>query len=271
MSSKNNSNSLNPDYFYLPFPKFNEEEYEKLANNKLINKFIFGPTFVPFFWNFFPYQSSWKEKRFSEILSKIKGLVIHSERVRDYLAIKSNTTNKLNNYIIMRACTNIKPNKVKSFKKRKIDILFFEKYGDLNREKQGEELMNLLNKTNKIIARIQYGKYNKTIMTEYANDSKFIIYFSFYDTGAIGLKEIQNYGVFAFTLQKDLVIDKETTFYIPELSSQDTISLASQKIIKIIDIISEKKPNSELIAKKNQMINRCENSLKDLCKRLLNS
>ena len=44
-------------------------------------------------------------------------------------------------------------------------------------------------------------------MTELAYNSKYIIYFSFYDTGAIGLKEIQNYGVFAFSHQKDLVIN----------------------------------------------------------------
>ena len=97
------------------------------------------------------------------------------------------------------------------------------------------------------------------------------IYFSFYDTGAIGLKEIQNYGVFAFTHQKDLVIDNETSFYIPELSTIDNISLASKKIIDTIDIVSKKNPNLELIAKKNQMINNCQNSLRDLCKSLLHS
>jgi len=170
----------------------------------------------------------------------------------------------------MRACTNIKPIKVKSFKERKIDILFFEKYMDANHRKQGEELLHLLSKSCKKIVNIKYGKYNRKIMEEYANDSKFIIYFSFYDTGAIGLKEIQNYGVFAFSHQKDLIINKETSFYIPELSSQDNIILASKKIINIIETISEKNPSSELIAKKNQMINKCENSLKDLCKRLIN-
>ena len=47
-------------------------------------------------------------------------------------------------------------------------------------------------------------------MKELANNSKFIIYFSFFDTGAIGLKEIQNYGVIAFSLQKEFIIDNET-------------------------------------------------------------
>ena len=36
-------------------------------------------------------------------------------------------------------------------------------------------------------------------MVELANNSKFIVYFSFFDTGAIDLKEIQNHGVFTFS------------------------------------------------------------------------
>jgi len=179
--------------------------------------------------------------------------------------------NNLKKYKIIRPCTYMKPKKVKSFSNRKIDILFFVKFADVNRSKQGEELLSLLKKTSKKIVKIEYGYYTKRIIKKIANDSKFIIYFSFFDTGAIGLKEIQNYGVFAFTHQKDLVIDKETSFYIPELSTIDNITLASEKIINIIDIVSKKNPNSELIAKKNQMINNCQNSLKDLCKSLLHS
>ena len=102
-------------------------------------------------------------------------------------------------------------------------------------------------------------------MKEFANDSKFIIYFSFYDTGAIGLKEIQNYGVFAFSHQIDLVIDNETSFYIPELENKVNMNIAAEKIVNIIQNISSRNPNLKLIAKKNQMINNCENALNDLC------
>ena len=44
-------------------------------------------------------------------------------------------------------------------------------------------------------------------------NSLLIIYFSFFDTGAIGLKEIQNLGVICFTHQKEFVIDKESNSF----------------------------------------------------------
>jgi len=168
----------------------------------------------------------------------------------------------------MRACTNFKPKTVTSFNQRKIDIILFEKYMDSNRFKQGQELMSYLNQTNKTVVNIKYGQYVQKTIKSLANNSKFIIYFSFFDTGAIGLKEIQNFGVFAFTHQEDLIIDNETCFYIPELASINNINIAFKKIIYIIENVSKKKPNSKLIAEKNQMINKCENSLKDLCQRL---
>ena len=267
-SKKYINNILQPDYFYFPWPNFMEIDFEKLLNNNLIYKYILGPTFVPYYWHYFPCNNIWKEIRFSEILNVTKGIVVHSKRVRDYLAKRSNTTNNLKKYIIMRACTNIKPIKIKSFKERKIDIIFFEKYMDLNREKNGKELYSLLAKANKTIVTIKYGKYEKKFMRKLANNSKFIIYFSFYDTGAIGLKEIQNYGVFSFTHQEDLVIDNETSFYVPELAYEDNMILASEKIIDMMNTISKKNPKSELIAEKNQKINKCENALKDFCESL---
>ena len=209
------------------------------------------------------------ERRFSEILNITKGIAVHSNRVSQYLAERANTSYNIKKFKIIRACTNLNPKKVKNFYRRKIDILFFEKYADLNREKQGKELVYLLKKSNKKIISIMYGKYNKKIIKQLANDSKFIIYFSFFDTGAIGLKEIQNFGVITFTHQKDLVIDNTTCFYIPELAYTDNMEVASNKILNIIKIVNESNPNSFLIAKKNQVINHCENALKDLCKSLL--
>ena len=114
-----------------------------------------------------------------------------------------------------------------------------------------------------------YGKYNKKIIKQLANDSKFIIYFSFFDTGAIGLKEIQNFGVITFTHQKDLIINNTTCFYIPELANTDNIEAASNKILKIMKMVNDSNPNSLLIAKKNQIINHCKNALKDLCSSLI--
>ena len=106
-------------------------------------------------------------------------------------------------------------------------------------------------------------------MEKLANDSKFIIYFSFFDTGAIGLKEIQNHGVFTFSHQKDLVIDKDTSYFVPELATKGNMKYAYKIIFEKMNIITKLNPNTKLISKKNQEINKCQNSLNDLCKSLL--
>lgn len=263
--SKNFINYLNPDFYYVPGPNIERADFLNLVNKKIINKYIFGPNYVPRRWYHFPNVTIWKEKHFSEILNSTKGVVVHSIRVRDHIANYSKTAYNLKKYILMRPCTNLKPKIINNFEKRKIDIIFFEKYSDLNRAEEGKKLLKILEKTDKKIIKMKYKNYDRKTMKDIANNSKFIIYFSFFDTGAIGLKEIQNYGVFAFTHQKELAINNETSFYIQELASIDKLELASEKILKIIGDISKKKPNLELIAKKNQMINNCRNSLKDLC------
>ena len=258
-----------PDIYFFPFPSFNENQYMKFIKTKLINKFILGPIFVPKEWNSFPNDNIWIEQNFPYLLELSKGIAVHSTRVRDYLAKRADIgENKLNKFKILRSCTNLKPTKIKSFKERKIDILFFEKYADYNKRIQGQKLLNLLRTTSKIIKTIKYGSYKKKMMKQLANNSKFIIYFSFYDTGAIGLKEFQNYGVITFSHQKEFIIDNKTSFYVPELDNDDKIELAFNKIINIVENISKSNVNTELIAKKNQLINQCENALIDLCKSL---
>ena len=98
-----------------------------------------------------------------------------------------------------------------------------------------------------------------------ANNTKFIIYFSFFDTGAIGLKEIQNYGVFTFCHQSDLIIHKNTGFYVPELANEKDMVKAYKIIMKKIEIITNLQPDTKYIAKINQEINKCQNALNDLC------
>ena len=130
-------------------------------------------------------------------------------------------------------------------------------------------MLELFKNSSLKIETLKYGNYSKIIMINLASNSKFIIYFSFFDTGAIGLKEIQNYGVIAFSHQKDLVIDNYTSYYIPKLADdydmKTTFIIIIEKIKKIIQI----NPDSKYIAKKNQEINKCENALDDLCKSLL--
>ena len=163
----------------------------------------------------------------------IKGVVVHSDRVKKHLSHSSNTTDIISKFKIVRPCTNLSPKKLKNFENRTIDILFFEKYADLNRQNQATQIINLFKNTTIKINKLIYGNYSKEEMKKLANNSKFIIYFSFFDTGAIGLKEIQNYGVFAFSHQKDLIIDKRTTFFIPELANKHNMRPAFNRIMEI--------------------------------------
>lgn len=260
INTKNKSN-----YFYLPAPYIDENGFNEWNRINRSHSLLLGPCYVPIFWNAFPIQSHWRERNFRYILTTIKGYVVHSTRVRKHLSTRSNTTDLLHKFKFLRPCTNIMPKYVKKFEDRKIDILYFEKFADLNRAKQSEQLIELFNKTDLKIVRMKYGNYNKQEMMELANNSKFVIYMSFYDTGAIGLKEIQNFGVFCFTLQEDFVISKKTSFYIPELSDEFGMIPAFEKIMEIIKKVSESFPNSQLIAKINQEINKCQKALDDLC------
>ena len=254
----------NIDYFFITLPSMNENIYNKWIKINRVNSLLLGPNFVPNDWFKFPNINIWHERKFREILSAIKGIVVHSNRVRDHLMIKSNTQDLINKYILLRSCTNNLPNDIKPFQERENVIILFQKYADSDHRKQGKQLLSLLKKTNKKIKQLNYGNYKREDEFILANNSKFIIYFSFYDCGPVALKEIENYGVITFTLQKDFVINNESGYYIPELEL-DNITLAFNKIINIIEEISHKNPDSIRIAKKNQNFNRCERALDDIC------
>lgn len=124
--------------------------------------------------------------------------------------------------------------------------------------------INLFNNSSKKIERISYGNYIKYKMIELDNNSKFIVYFFFY-IGAIELKEIKNHGVFAFSHQKDLIISKKTSNYIPELTNETDMNEANKNYEKNWNYI-EWPPNIQLISEINQEINKCQNALEDLYK-----
>lgn len=151
------------DYFYLPFPRYSESLYDEWVKNKRANSLILGPCFVPSLWNLFPYKGFWKERRFREILTTIKGIAVHSTRVRNHLSSRSNTTDLLSKFKIIRPCTNLMPKKIIPFDNRTNDIIFFEKYGDLNRSGEASTLLNLFKNTSKTIKNLVYGKiYNSS-------------------------------------------------------------------------------------------------------------
>lgn len=194
--------------------------------------------------------------------------IVNSTRVREHLIQKSKTFAKKHKYGVMRACSNMKILNVKSYEERQIDFLYYEKYMDVDRKHDGLLLYNMLIQANYSVERVGYmGKaegahgYNLSSMKKIANNSKFVIYFSFWDTGAIALKEIQNIGVYTFSVQKDLIHDKTGLFV-------DELDWNVEKAFKIIDnhvkLISNNLDTVE-IARMNQYENSCARSLEDLC------
>ena len=162
------------------------------------------------------------------------------------------------------------PNDIKSFEERSIDIIFYEKYSDSNRLKQGLQLLKFLNNTNKKLQVIKYGHYKRNLLVSLANDSKYLIYFSFYDCGPVALKEMQNYGVIIFAHQKEFITSDKAGYYIPELDDKD-MTAGFIKIMNIINNLSKNHPDSKIIANINQNINRCERTLDDLCNGIIKS
>lgn len=264
-------NQNDHQFFFLPqgpefckrVPKIFSERPNKLRN------VLFGPFMAPIVWYRFPNKRYCVERNFSRTLDMIGSYVVHSNRVKDHLTHRSGTIEKADKIQIMQACTNFVPHKIKPFYKRKWDVILYEKYSDSDRKKDGSSLYNLLLSANLSIKRLSYRGsvegapgYNNSVLMETANDSRFIVYYSFWDTGAISLKEIQNFGVYSFSVQKDLVYN-ETGLYVRELNRN--VKKASKIIIKHINQIYKKGIDTQKMADFNQYKNSCQRSLEDLC------
>ena len=105
--------SKNIDYIYKSYHLMDENTYDEWIKIKRANILLLGPCFVPNVWQKFQSEIFWNERRFREILSTIKGVVVHSDRVREHLVEKSNTQNLFNKYILLRPCTHIIPKDIK--------------------------------------------------------------------------------------------------------------------------------------------------------------
>ena len=80
----------NIDYFYISLPNINEKIFNECLFNNKAKTLILGPSFVPNNWFQFPDLKLWKERKFKEILLKIKAVAVQSIRVRNHLAMRSN-------------------------------------------------------------------------------------------------------------------------------------------------------------------------------------
>lgn len=237
--------------------------YRKKASNTL-----FGPLPMPKLWNEFP-SGTCLEGNLPYTMARLGSYIVHSKRVENYLATRGNYTNyPPHKFAIVRACTMIMPERVRKWNKREFDVILFEKYADDDHSAQGEALLQLLEKAGLSIARLSYrGKYQYThdYMKEVANNARFIIYFSFWDTGAIGLLEIQSFGVYSFTVQADLIDpDGKTGMFVESLIGND-MKKAVDIILAKMKEINESDPKSEYFASINQDRNHCSRALDDLC------
>lgn len=215
---------------------------------------FYGPFPVPNKYIDFPGETY--ELKWYSYLYYINGYVVQTKRVRNHLMKRSNTYSLLNKYIIVPNCIKYKPisNSINEWNERMYDIILYLKYEDLNKSNEGNILYNELSKEYKIKL-IKYGNYKMNEIYKYGNQCKFVLYFSFYDINPAALMEIQNMGVFAITLQEEL-IDENNGIYIPELETNLT-----EAIIKIRKI-TQNKYDSVYLSNYNRKKHDCINSFK---------
>lgn len=234
-----------------------------------IKQTIFGPLPVPFNWTSFPDPKLPLEEDFGQTLSMMGSYAVHSKRVENYLARRANLTSyPAYKFAKIRACTMLSPGVVKAWSERRFDVIFFEKYADEDHSRQGAELYEHLIKAGLTVTRMGYKgayEYTQEHMKEVANDSRFIVYFSFWDTGAIGLLEIQNFGVYSFTAQDDLIDREHKTGAFIEGLAGDDMKAACDSILKKMKEIMDSNPKSEEFAQISQHRNSCVRALEDLC------
>lgn len=254
--------TIRPDNFNKMVSKIYKKQPKKLRNA------LFGPIPIPEVWFNFPNGNPF-ERNFTNTLTMIAGWMVHSRRVRNHLTSRSNTEHLAHKLPLLPACTALHPKTVKKWNERTYDVIFFEKYPDRDNKKDGKKLHQLLRNAGLKIVHLVYDgveshRYTREQMMAFANSTKFIIYFSFYDTGAIGLKEIQCFGVYSFSCQQDLVANRETGMYVPELDNHD-MEGAVLKILKRMKEVNEMNPDAMAMAKSNQKKYGCDRTLHMLC------
>lgn len=253
-------------FFYNVWPNdvYNKVSEIYTRSPQKLHQVLFGPIPVPDKWFRFPNPSLPQEKYFRQMLTKLGGWVIHTERVFQYMSKRSGTRDLRKQYALVSACTELGGIDVLPWCERIYDIILFEKYPDRDRARDGSLLYRWLIKLGLKVARLRYGGYTHDQMREYAETSKAVIYFSFYDTGAIGLREIQNYGVFTFAHQVDQVEDPEIGCLISELDG-GSMRVAARKIKREMKELEKSQPNTTKIRKLARRLNSCDRALHQLC------
>jgi hypothetical protein len=224
---------------------------------------MFGPNLIPRYWPSFPDQKVIVESQWPRFLSGMYGYVVHTERVGNYLMNRSMTEKLAKKYVVAPACAYENGNiRVPPFVKRSWDILLFEKYADRDMRAEGNHLYELMTRDHFSVTRMQYGKFTRHSLTFQGMQARFIVYFSFYDTGAIAFLELQNLGGYSFSFQAEFLLE-QTGFFVPAL--EFNISEAWFKIRSQIREITLASPNCTEYAHLNRRKNSCLRTLNVLC------
>jgi hypothetical protein len=244
----------------------------RIQNGKVFAGFplehvILGPNVVPGSWATFPNPRSPIESHWSSHLDKIFAYAVHTERVKRHLIGRSRTQALGHKYVLLPQCSgwNLDWNLI-PFSQRRFDILLFEKYADLNRAADGEFLSSLIVRDNLSMVRVRYGRFRRADLELHARQSRFLIYFSFYDAGPIALLEMQNFGAYSFCLQPELV-DNATGSFIPTLETN--VTQAWLDIRARIAEVSRASPNSTEYARLNRERSSCHRSLDVFCRQVV--
>lgn len=204
-------------------------------------------------WFLFP-QNNTYEVKWSYYINNLFGYVVQSKTVKEYLLNRSNKINDVEKkYIVSNGCLLLNYyHSVAEWNDRKIDILIYSKFADLNKEKELQQLLSIL-KMNYTIINIHYGNHTKSSLVHFANKSKILIYYSFYDCWPSSLMEMQNMGIFPVVQQYEF-IDKYGVYI-------NDFIINSYYLVNTVNKILSIKQNSTSIANYYRKRNSCLNIL----------
>lgn len=173
--------------------------------NEIFEKLLYGPIVTPINWFNMPRNNTY-ETYWCLVMKRIKAFVTHSNRVQHHIIRQTKCHSNSHKYIILKPCIEIKSIKyhINSYFERYIDFLLYIKYADLNKKLDEKVLIKYLKKIYKIKV-IKYGNHTKQSLLNLANKSKYVIYYSFYDTGALSLIEMKIMGVWPISHQEEFI------------------------------------------------------------------
>lgn len=190
----------------------------------LFKRILYGPIVTPLNWFNMPRNNTY-EKYWCLVMNKIYAFVTHSNRVKKHIIKRTNCYSYIYKYIILKPCIEIESKNLytKEYFERFIDFLVYIKYADQNRKKDQTILINYLKKRYNIEI-VKYGNHTKQSLLNLASKSKFVIYYSFYDTGALSLLEMKMMGVWPISHQQEFIEEGYGSF-VKELDSNISNSL----------------------------------------------